>query len=410
MDETKAVRILAKGLAEKVGRLVVSEPLYKREMMKNSRKIQQIGNSTLVEFYGKKFHIGGLSNPELDSLMIEHNSSFAEANYFLLDHVSKNLSNKPTGSTSAHCFLATPIASIGDREAEDLKNLFYKDVPEEIIHALKVLNIHNFITTYQIYSSLDIPSPLDKNFAQNKSKDYGSNFGFYRSFKENEKVGLGDIIQGKSSKKYYLVNKVKLSKVKGYRFFDINLRDKENEKDHGVCDNDHIIPIKKCRFYVGHLTSDFSVLSDDFFRFIINLPPKDHNVNVNKFILENVEDPYLSTLLMKEYSQGEHFQEYFSCLDSKRQKMVANNLKAISERNPAVDSFLWKQGFEIGSLDHLILYKEDSDDFIRYFEGKSDDERKVILNDIMGCEVNKEVVRWLDDNHPKLIREVGLEP
>jgi len=65
---------------------------------------------------------------------------------------------------------------------------------------------------------------------------------------------------------------------------------------------------------------------------------------------------------------------------------------------------------EYKNADPLFLYQENAHEFINYFKGRNHDEKRKIFREILDLEfVNKEVVSWLNDNEPKLVKEVGLE-
>ena len=86
MDKDEAGKILAKSLAEKFGREIIVENSCKQGTIENSKYHKQTGNISLVEFYDQKFHINGLNNPDLGSLLINHDSAFEEANYLFLEN------------------------------------------------------------------------------------------------------------------------------------------------------------------------------------------------------------------------------------------------------------------------------------------------------------------------------------
>ena len=89
-------------------------------------------------------------------------------------------------------------------------------------------------------------------------------------------------------------------------------------------------------------------------------------------------------------------------------RKIVDALKHVPH-NPAYDSFLWGKGFKDVDMDYLGLYKKDAEAFIEYFTGKSPEEKKILLEDVFDSDtVNEEVIAWLDENEPELIREVGL--
>lgn len=403
MDKDEAGKILAKSLAEKFGREIIVESSCKQGTIENSKYYKQIENSSLVEFYDQKFHINGLNNPDLGSLLINNNSAFEEANYLFLENFHESNQQTLANLQSPSRFWATPIALIGDKEVKSLKNLFYKDVSQKIVDALEHFKIDNFITQYQAYS------PLNKSFEKNK--DLEVNFNVYRKFNEGEKIELEDIIQNRKGGLYLLVKELKDCGIKGY-VFDNQLVLKNHKNELVCCCKENITLHLKCVFNIGKPKADIVVLDEDFLSFVINLPPEDHNVAVNKLLLKNIKDPYMLDLVINEYcNDGKQFQEYFSCLSSENQEKLVAKLNSLDKRTAHIDYSLWKQGFNIDFLDYLALYRDSSEDFIRYFKSKDPSEQRTILSDLLNCEdTNEKVISWLDENYPHLIKDIGLDP
>ncbi len=406
MDKDEAGKILAKSLAEKFGREIIVESSCKQRAIENSKYYKQMGGwISLVEFYNQKFHIHGLSNPDLSSLLIEYDRSFEEANYLFLENFYEANQKTLADLSSPSRFWATPIALIGDKEVKSLKNLFYKDVSQEIVNALEHFKIDNFITRYKAYSS------LNNSFEKNKNLEV--KFNVYRKFNEGEKIELEDIIQSSKDRTYFLVKELKSCGIKGHVFdnqFTTVLKNHKNELV--CCCKENINPHLKCVFNIGKPKADIVVLDEDFLSFVINLPPEDHNVAVNKLLLKNIKDPYMLDLVINEYrNDGKQFQEYFSCLPSENQKKVIAQLNSLNKRTSHIDYFLWKQGFNINFLDYLDLYRENSEDFIKYFKSRDYSEQRTILSDLLNCEdTNEQVISWLDENYSYLIKDVGLDP
>lgn len=59
---------------------------------------------------------------------------------------------------------------------------------------------------------------------------------------------------------------------------------------------------------------------------------------------------------------------------------------------------------------YVSLYNEDSNKFIRFFKKRKDyKDKKKILEGLLECDfVNEEVIKYLDESWPNLVREVGL--
>lgn len=149
---------------------------------------------------------------------------------------------------------------------------------------------------------------------------------------------------------------------------------------------------------------------DKFLELVFNIPYEDQVLENNKGILQRFyyHIDYVE-ILIREYSEGKYFQNYFNCLDSGNKKLVFDNLKNIKNRNPIHDSFLWANGFKELNLDHLELYKNNAKNFIDYFTNRNLEEKKVILKDIMNSDfTNEEIIKWLNDTHLDLVREVGF--
>jgi uncharacterized protein YecA (UPF0149 family) len=61
-------------------------------------------------------------------------------------------------------------------------------------------------------------------------------------------------------------------------------------------------------------------------------------------------------------------------------------------------------------IEHKCLYKEDAEAFIKLFKNlKNVNDKKKIIKSLLNCpHENKEAIKWLDENEPELIREVGV--
>lgn len=61
-------------------------------------------------------------------------------------------------------------------------------------------------------------------------------------------------------------------------------------------------------------------------------------------------------------------------------------------------------------IEHKCLYKEDAKEFIKTFSNlKKVNDKKKIIKALLNCiHENKEAIKWLDENEPELIREVGV--
>lgn len=256
---------------------------------------------------------------------------------------------------------------------------------------------------HQFEKHCSIYSYLKEDFERMK---HPFNFGFYRSFKEGESFRGGDIIEQKGY--YYLVNgrcALFAAGRKGYRFYGENLKLGVERQ----CCCGKAEPKKKCFYHSGSFKEDFLVFDDTVFTKLTSLPLMEQNPAVNKFLLKNIEEPHWAlSLLINEYqNKGKHFEEYFSFLSSERKGRLVENLNSLGNRNNAkIDSFIRRQGFNISSLDYLILYKENGEDFIKYFTSKCDSEKRIILSNIMDSDfINEKVVDWLNEHYANLVSE-----
>ncbi len=147
-----------------------------------------------------------------------------------------------------------------------------------------------------------------------------------------------------------------------------------------------------------------------FINFVFNLPYEEQNLKINKKILDRGFHNFDTIgILVKEYSQGKYFQEYFDVLYESDKENVVSRITAL-ERNKDHDVFLLKKGFVVGEDSALQLYRQDDPKaFTNYFEKVSHESKKILIEKIYEePEVNQEVVDWLEKNYMPLLREVGF--
>ena len=306
MDEEKAARILARELGDKIGRHIVFEESSKDRLIRNSTYFDQIEEPVFYTI--KENYITFAKTSEyLTKSLVSSYKSFADANYFFMQNRHVTLSDTP--NPQSH-FIVTPYTLIGESEKQNIKKLCYKDVPENILNAMKMFSIDNYIESYESY----------------------------------------------------------INNCKGYN------------------------------------------QSDDFLNFIFSIPYEDQNIQCNKFLLKNSKVRDYHEILTNEYVKGKSFQEYFDCLDNDCQQKVAKYLTNVKERNLSHDSFLWSKGFKETKLDYMQDYKENANNFIKYFKTKNHEDKKTILKDIMNCDyTNKAVADWLNENEIELLRKVSMD-
>lgn len=385
MDKRTATLTLTEKLANLGYINLVADPAVKSYLLNNAKSVilalkkGRIRIVPLGELYYSHFEKTPVSRGYLPSELRD----FPEANYFFAE--GGKLSEY--GPYLKNPFV-TPVALIGGIEERVLRETFYKDVPDEIVKAFEVLRIPNFIDAYSVYSSLKEGEVLPFSF------------GIYRPFEKDDKIELGDIIQGSSSKRYYLVDEINSAGINGYRFKDGALKTpaegKKDDERYGHCEYSMVIPVKKR-------------LSDvNFFDFVFSLPYEEQNIEVNKIILKNLSDVDSCRILLKEYSKDKLFKDYFAVLDEKCQKEVVKGIKALPGHNKFLDSWLFKEGFDI-DIDYLKLYKEDAQRFIGYFKAKPEDVKKLIISDLLGYEhINPEVIEFLEKEYSHLLRDTAF--
>ena len=144
MNKEKATRALAKELGN-LERTVVIEDSYKNSLVKNASSAYQVGDPLVLTFYDNKFHSGKDRKSKVSEIMLSHDSSFIEANYFFMTSIPSSKIGRPD-------FMVTPYALIGEKEKNSLKKLFYKDINPEILDAMKTVGAENFASLYEQYS------------------------------------------------------------------------------------------------------------------------------------------------------------------------------------------------------------------------------------------------------------------
>lgn len=386
MDKKKATLTLTEKLKELGYISLVTDPAVKSYLLNNAKSvILDLKKAGRVITHCVDSYYFSLSNFESEtinrSMLPIGLSGYTAANYFFTE---KNY------DSSGSRFFVTPAAIIGEVEEQVLREKLYKNVPEEVVKAFEVLNIQNFIDDYSVYSSLKIEGVLP------------SSFGIYRPFKKEDKVELGDIIQGATSKRYYLVDKIKNDgSIEGYRFQDealkIPVEGKKDGQKHSDCNKDFIIPIKKRLSDIG------------FFDFVFSLPYGEQNIEANKAILKNLSDTASCKILQKEYSEGKYFKDYFSLLSEGCQKKVVDSIKSSPKQDVSLNSWLFSQGFDV-KMSHLELYKNDTEAFITYFKRSEKYVKELIVSDLFNCDyINKGVIEFLEKEYSQLLRDVSFK-
>ena len=154
-----------------------------------------------------------------------------------------------------------------------------------------------------------------------------------------------------------------------------------------------------------------STSSNEFYNFSFYLPSEDQNIEINKQLLRLYPHKldYLD-IMENEYVQGRHFQKYFDCMGNEEQKTIVRYLADTEKRNLDYDSFLWSKGFKEVSLDYMDLYQNNADGFIKYFDCRKPNDKKIILRCIMDCDfANPGIDNWLHNHELDLLREVSMK-
>ena len=146
MDKEKAARILARELGDNIGRHLVFEECYKETLIKNSTYFEQIENPVFYTVKDQNINFAKTSEHITKELLSLY-KSFKYANYFFM----QNRSVTQDANFAQSHFIATPYALIDKSEEKNLEELYYKDVPENILDAMNVLSIDNYAENYRLY-------------------------------------------------------------------------------------------------------------------------------------------------------------------------------------------------------------------------------------------------------------------
>jgi len=416
MDEEKAIKTLTSKIVDDFGSQIVRDESYKNKLIKNAEYFCQFGNPFIIGFDKHRMSANKENNSVSHTAWVFVNSErtrkndtqllvyaslekaiddegdHKSANYFFID---KPITNTPGFNENSRgmSFFVTPCSIIGKKEVNNLRNIFYKDVHPEVLSAMNVLGIDNYVELYELYSdnNTDFKTFLDNYFFYLKINDAAHHLFNIKSrcprdkFAEYFGCGIKDLNKDLMNRGF---NK-KLASLDP----DIYKRSVEEVIDYFKYNT----PINK-----------FEGILQGFLNFVFTIPYEDQSLDINEEILKSFKSLDYMDVFLKEYSEGKYFEKYFSCLDKKRRKRVINSLKSVS-RNPILDSFLWKEGFRDLDVDYLELYKSNAEDFIKYYKEKDHEAQKIILSDIMDCGfINKDVVDWLNENEELHMREVGL--
>lgn len=349
---------------------VVSNTYYQKKLMEESIACYQIGISTEISHDCLNYYKDNICQKAEQG-----------SNYLFIDL-----------SSGEGKLVVSSFAMIGKEEVSLLRSMFYKDVPRGLMLAMEVLGIKSYTKLYRQYSKGGIEKLLTEYELYSKLKNSLSEFFYAQDYRKHRV--FDEYFGEKTEKVDEMLKDMSLNNI-----IDGSYVSKELV-------NGAVVGFEKSPVF-----KDTILLVPEFVDFVFKLPQKDLNLEMNKKILALFQDRIdYPSILTREYASGNNFQEYFSCLSEDNKAETVKHLSSvIKQRNLILDSFLWHEGFKGINLDHMLLYKEDAKNFISYFRSKSLEERKVIIKDLLGSDfVNEEVISWLNENDPKLIREVGL--
>ncbi len=374
MDKKTATLTLTEKLRDNNNYHVIVNQYYQKKLLEESIACYQIGEIIAFGSYSIRDNLKNKNSVLYEKLE-------PKANYLFIE--SFEMDKRATASS---------FAIIGEEEVSQLRNIFYKDVPDDVEIAMKVLDIKNYAEIYEKY------------FNEELSKVLLREYDLYLKFKESLDSLFfikGSYCTRENFKAYFGMGQKEINNC----LKKVGFGNKAYELDDAPISKSHIESIVRRLEAIKH----FDILQG-FFSFVFTLPYEDQNLETNKAILKlPCKTLDYVKILNDEYFKGKNFQNYFECLDAEKQKKVINALESSKTDNSVYNSFLWSRGFKTIGLDHLQLYKDDTKGFIMYFQGKSIEEKKAILKDIMNCDTtNEEVVNWLNENCLDIVREVGL--
>jgi len=392
MEEEKAVKILTKRLAENSGGTLVFNKVHQKEIIKNTDLVYIVGDPKIIECskdYQKYFFRETKSEVESDEggqdggkLIREvlQGKIPEEANY-LFD------STETTLCKGNPRIKLVPYAIIGDKERRAIKKRFYKSDDLEVREAIKSLEIENFFGLYNLYANREF-------------------FAFYNlldEFLQNQQI-TESLAQNPINHQHF---KIKDVTKKDHDLDRINSLIKRMGVKCGVFKEEYEVCTEYLNILIGHLNS-----YSDFFRFVFDLPLDEQDIATNKLLLKhptsslNIED-----IIIKEYSQGAFFKEYFGMLDKYQKENSILLLKNCMPHDSGYNSFLFGLGFKdvLDLTDFRSLYEHEPKKFIEAFPEECEEKKIAILKNLLESDVlNDEVNKWLNENELEAIREAGM--
>ena len=394
MDKYKATTTLTERLAGHFGKLIISDSSSKEKILADSKYSYPVGN--YIDMYLERdlprvcYRIGLIDGRDIRSQKIEgviDKIVSPEANYvFLSDKVSLG---------DYKCLVSlTPYAIIGPKETEAVKNKFYKDYDINVREAIRTLGIQDFFEMYRHY--FDNGSKLKKLLFSFREE--------LLNFLDSREYDVDDETRIDAFERTFGIENLNSNFRKlGVNFF-IDPRGRNFIKKSAVVTLSKMLKECECQLFPRE---QYKI---DFLKFVFELPYEDQNIEMNKVLFKSFKkDLNTDFILLEEFKQGKYFKEYFELLDKDGQEEIVSLIKESNLKNPEYNAFLWSKGYKNVDLDYLSLYNKCSQGFVEYFQSRSTEEKKMILNDLMDCEfTNNEVVNWLNENEQDLIREVGF--
>ena len=205
MDKEKAARILARELGNKLGRHLVFEECFKESLIKNSKYFEQIEEPVFYTVKDKYITFAKTSEHITKELVYLY-QSFADANYFFMQNRSVTLSENPY---SQSYFIATPYALIDEIEEKNIRKLYYKNTPANILDAMNVLSIDNYVENYKLYI---------KNFEFYDQPTDFFNFVFSLPYEDQNIESNKIYLKNNEVKDYFEILKNEYAKGKSFHF------------------------------------------------------------------------------------------------------------------------------------------------------------------------------------------------
>ncbi|MDP2908809.1 MAG: hypothetical protein Q8N77_03300 [Nanoarchaeota archaeon] len=327
----------------------------------------------------------------------EYCSDVKDANYVFVEPMG-GLSPAGGDSVESWILLANTLtffALVGEKEEKQLRGMFYKDVPRDIIRSMDSSGIKNFIGIYKAYRD-------------NGDLISHPHLGFCDGFLE--------LISKLEYDNDHEVNVRKFDELGGLsglnsRLFELGINERlyVSERHTSYVEESTVFRVRSQLTQFRNRIKNDKFLNE-FLYFVFSLPREEQNVESNIIILNDPPSlDFVVGILNEEYTKGCNFSKYFEALDREAKESVVESLKSIPERKPVYDSFIWSQGFKNVELDYINLYKDDAKRFIEYFSSRGIEDQKVIIKDVLQCDhVNNEIVGWLEANHYELLREVSF--